>query len=63
LYVGLIALDVGWALLAQSFWALVFVPIGVAALTWGAIRPEERYLSGKFGAEYEAYRTRVRRWL
>ena len=51
------------ALLAQSFWALVFVPIGVVALSWGAIRPEERYLSGKFGSEYQAYRARVRRWL
>lgn len=63
LYVGLIALDVALALLAQSFWALAFVPVGVVALWWGAIRPEERYLSGKFGAEYEAYRTRVRRWV
>jgi protein-S-isoprenylcysteine O-methyltransferase Ste14 len=63
LYVGLIALDVGLALLASSFWALVFVPIGVAAIEWGAIRPEERYLTAKFGAEYEAYRARVRRWL
>jgi len=63
LYVGLVALDVGWALLAHSFWALVLVPIGVAALWWGAIRPEERYLAGKFGAEYDAYRSRVRRWV
>jgi protein-S-isoprenylcysteine O-methyltransferase Ste14 len=63
LYVGLIVLDVGLALLASSFWALVFVPIGIAAIVWGAIQPEERYLSGKFGAEYEAYRARVRRWL
>lgn len=63
LYVGLIALDVGWALLADSFWALLFVPIGVAALWWGAVRPEERYLSEKFGAEYDSYRTSVRRWL
>ena len=63
LYVGLIALDVALALLASSFWALVFVPIVIAAIAWGAIRPEERYLSGKFGAEYEAYRARVRRWL
>src|SRR5215204_1818822 len=29
LYLGLVALDVAIALLAQSFWALVFVPIGV----------------------------------
>ena len=63
LYVGLIALDVAVALLAPSFWALVFVPIGVVALSWGAIRPEERYLSDKFGTEYDAYRARVRRWL
>jgi protein-S-isoprenylcysteine O-methyltransferase Ste14 len=63
LYVGLVALDAGLALLAGSFWALLFVPVGVAALTWGAIRPEERYLAGKFGAEYAAYRARVRRWL
>ena len=63
LYVGLIALDVGWAILADSFWALLFVPFGVAALWWGAVRPEERYLAGKFGAEYDAYRERVRRWV
>jgi len=63
LYLGLIALDAGLALLAGSFWALVLVPLGVAALLWGAIRPEERYLSDKFGAEYDAYRARVRRWL
>lgn len=63
LYVGLVALDLGWALVADSFWALVFVPIGVAALWWGAIRPEEHYLATKFGADYDAYRARVRRWL
>lgn len=63
LYVGLIALDVGLALLWPSFWALALTPVGVVALWWGAIVPEERYLSAKFGAEYDAYRTRVRRWL
>ena len=63
LYIGLIALDVALALMAHSFWGLVSVPIGVAALRWGAIGPEERYLSGKFGSEYDAYRSRVRRWL
>jgi len=63
LYLGLIALDVALALLWPSFWALVLTPVGVAALWWGAIAPEERYLSAKFGAEYDAYRARVRRWL
>ena len=63
LYLGLIALDVALALLWPSFWALALVPVGVMALWWGAILPEERYLSAKFGVEYDAYRARVRRWL
>jgi protein-S-isoprenylcysteine O-methyltransferase Ste14 len=63
LYLGLIALDVALALLAPSAWALLAVPIGFLALTWGAILPEERYLRAKFGAAYEAYSCRVRRWL
>jgi protein-S-isoprenylcysteine O-methyltransferase Ste14 len=63
LYLGLIALDVALALLWPSFWGLASVPVGVVALWWGAILPEERYLSGKFGAEYDGYRARVRRWL
>jgi protein-S-isoprenylcysteine O-methyltransferase Ste14 len=63
LYVGLIILDTGLALLWPSGWALLFVPVGVAGLRWGAILPEERYLSAKFGSEYADYRRRVRRWL
>jgi len=56
-------LDVALALLWPSAWALIGVPVGVALLFWGAIAPEERYLSTKFGAEYDAHRRRVRRWL
>jgi len=63
LYLGLIALDVGIGLLWPSFWALVLVPVGVLALVWGAILPEERYLRASFGADYEDYTRRVRRWL
>lgn len=63
LYVGLAALDAGLATPSGSFWALVLVPVGIAALWWGAIVPEERYLADKFGDDYAAYRTRVRRWL
>ena len=62
LYLGLIALDLALALLWPSFWAVVLVPVGIAALRWGAVLPEERYLSAKFGAEYDAYRHRTRRW-
>lgn len=63
LYLGLIALDIGTALLVPSFWALAGVPAGVLMLLWGAILPEERYLRVRFGAGYEHYTRRVRRWL
>jgi protein-S-isoprenylcysteine O-methyltransferase Ste14 len=63
LYLGLIAANIGIALLWQSFWAIVLVPVDVLMLTWGAILPEERYLRAKFGVEYQQYTHRVRRWL
>lgn len=63
LYLGLIALDLGLALLWPSFWALLLTPVGVWMLWWGAVVPEERYLSVKFGAQYDEYRVRTRRWL
>jgi len=63
LYVGLLALYVGLALLAPSFWGLVLFPVAVLLLLWGAILPEERYLRERFGAPYDDYQRRVRRWL
>jgi protein-S-isoprenylcysteine O-methyltransferase Ste14 len=63
LYLGLVVLYVGLALLLPSVWALLLLPVGVAVLAWGAIRPEERYLRDRFGEEYAAYARRVRRWL
>jgi protein-S-isoprenylcysteine O-methyltransferase Ste14 len=63
LFVGLIILDVALALLWPSSWALLGVPVGIALLFWGAVVPEEHYLSAKFGADYDAYRSRVRRWI
>ena len=63
LYVGLVALDAAIALLVPSVWALCLLPVGVVALEWGAIRPEERYLRARFGPAYDDYARRVRRWL
>lgn len=63
LYIGMIVLNVALALLWPSTWALLLVPVGIALLFWGAIAPEERYLGTKFGAEYDDYVRRVRRWL
>jgi protein-S-isoprenylcysteine O-methyltransferase Ste14 len=63
LYVGLLGLYVGLALLAPTFWGLVLFPAAVLLVLWGAIRPEERYLHERFGATYDDYARRVRRWL
>jgi protein-S-isoprenylcysteine O-methyltransferase Ste14 len=63
LYVGLLGLYLGLALLAPTFWGLVLFPAAVLLLLWGAIRPEERFLHERFGAAYDDYTHRVRRWL
>jgi protein-S-isoprenylcysteine O-methyltransferase Ste14 len=63
LYVGLLALYLGVALLAPTFWGLVLFPAAVLLVLWGAIRPEERFLHKRFGASYDDYTRRVRRWL
>jgi protein-S-isoprenylcysteine O-methyltransferase Ste14 len=63
LYVGLLALYLGLALLSPTFWALVLFPAAVLLVLWGAILPEERFLHERFGATYADYTRRVRRWL
>ena len=63
LYVALVFVYTGTALVVDALWPLVLLPILIAVLEWGVIRREERYLARKFGAPYEAYRARVRRWI
>jgi protein-S-isoprenylcysteine O-methyltransferase Ste14 len=63
LYVGLLVLYVGLGLLIPTFWGLVLFPAAVLLLRWGAISPEERFLHERFGASYDDYTRRVRRWL
>lgn len=63
MYVGLLALYLGLALLAPTFWGLVLFPAAVLLARWGAIRPEERFLHERFGAPYDKYTRQVRRWL
>jgi protein-S-isoprenylcysteine O-methyltransferase Ste14 len=63
LYVGLLALYLGLALLAPTFWGLVLFPAAALLVLWGAVLPEERFLHERFGARYDDYRRRVPRWL
>ena len=63
MYVGFVCLYVGGALLTGLWWPLVLLPAVLALLVALVVRREERYLAEAFGAEYAAYRARVRRWL
>jgi len=63
LYLGLVLLYAGIALVFRMGWPLIFIPGVIAGLHGFAILPEERRLEMQFGDEYLAYRNRVRRWL
>ena len=63
MYLGLVLMTVGFALVMNSMWLiLIAVPV-MLALRSLVIVHEEKYLEGKFGDEYRAYSKRVRRWL
>ena len=63
MYLGGTLAYLGGALSTNWAWPLVFLPL-VLGVTAGYIIPrEERYLRARFGADYDAYCARVRRWM
>lgn len=63
MYLGLATLLLAWAFYLGNLAALAGVALFVLYMNRFQIAPEERALEARFGAEYIAYRTRVRRWL
>ena len=63
MYLGFTLTYVGLALGLETPSAMILLIPCLALMTWGVILREERYLAGRFGAPYEDYRKRVRRWL
>lgn len=63
MYVGLAGVYAGVALLVGTWWPLALLPLVLLAVDRLVIAREEPYLARAFGAEYAAYRRRVRRWL
>jgi protein-S-isoprenylcysteine O-methyltransferase Ste14 len=63
MYLGLLAAQCGTGLVLREGWVVLLVCATYAALHFGVVLREEAYLSAKFGAEYDAYRARTRRWL
>ena len=62
MYLAWTALYIGFALVLNTVWPLLLLPV-VVLLTDLTIRHEERTLEATFGDAYRAYRSRVRRYL
>lgn len=63
IYLALAMIMAAGALVFNSLWFVLAVPILVLLINVLVIPREERALSMVFGAEYLSYQGRVRRWL
>lgn len=63
MYLGFTFILLGLAIALSNLAAALAVPAYVAYMNRFQILPEERALRGMFGAEFEAYAARARRWL
>ncbi len=63
MYLGLVVLVLGVAIAVNSLaFLLAAVFLGVL-LQLAVIRPEERFMTARFGEAFQTYRSRTRRWL
>jgi protein-S-isoprenylcysteine O-methyltransferase Ste14 len=63
MYLGMLSILLGIAILLGSLSALLCLPLFIALITTQQIIPEEMILTDKFGQEYLDYKRQVRRWL
>ncbi len=62
LYLAQTFLYIGMAMALNTLWPLVCLPVVLLVMRYGVIAREERRLERQFGAVYQAYAARVRRW-
>jgi protein-S-isoprenylcysteine O-methyltransferase Ste14 len=63
MYLGLMLVYTGLALLIGNWWTLLLIPVLVLVVQRMIILREEHYLQRAFGTEYTAYKAKVRRWI
>ena len=63
MYTGLAVMVAGGALLAGTWWPLLILPLAIVAVRELVIKPEEEYLSERYGPIFADYRLKVRRWV
>jgi protein-S-isoprenylcysteine O-methyltransferase Ste14 len=62
-YVALTMIYAGIAVLRNSLWTILLLPLVLYVIQREVIEREERYLERTFGEEYLSYKRRVRRWV
>ncbi len=62
MHLGFLAVQAGVAGVTRNGWTLAALPLSAVLLHREVLR-EEAWLGDRFGAEYDAYRTQVRRYL
>ena len=62
-YLALAIIYAGIAVLRNSLWAILLLPLVVYVIQREVIGREERYLERTFGEEYLDYKGRVRLWI
>lgn len=63
MYVSLVALTLGAGLWMNTWWVIILLIPAVVVIDRLVISREEAYLRRRFGAAYDSYRQRVRRWV
>ena len=63
IYLGEVLLLFCAAEIMKNIWFVVLAVLFAVLVTMLQILPEERHLGAKFGAAYDAYRARTRRWI
>jgi protein-S-isoprenylcysteine O-methyltransferase Ste14 len=63
MYLGATVTYLGFALVLNTAWPVLLLPLVLWGLVRYVIRVEEAYLEQLFGAEYVDYKKSVRRWL
>ena len=62
MYVGLTCLQIGVGLDLNNLWIVLLAAVSLLAVHFIAVKPEERYLTEKFGQNYTSYLAKVRRY-
>ncbi|MBO0720495.1 MAG: isoprenylcysteine carboxylmethyltransferase family protein, partial [Blastocatellia bacterium] len=63
IYLAFALFHLGIAVSLGSWWLLMTLAVSLSVIAISVVPREERYLEARFGSQYSAYKSSVRRWL